>query len=40
MPEYLHVLGDFVRDYLALTDWLGVPREQNLNPNLAKYLEY
>jgi hypothetical protein len=40
MTGYLHMLGDFMRDYLALTEWLGVPRAQNLNPNLAKYLEY
>lgn len=40
MESYLHVLGDFVRDYLSLCDGLGVPRTENLNPMLEKYLEY
>ena len=26
METYLHLVGDFVRNYLAVCDWLGVPR--------------
>ncbi len=40
MQAYLHLVGEFLRDYLALCDWLGVPRAANLNPSLKKYLEY
>lgn len=40
METYLHGVGDFVRDYLALGEWIGVPREENLNPMLKKYLVY
>jgi hypothetical protein len=39
MAKYLEMVGDFVRDYLALCDWLGVPRRERLNPHLAKFLE-
>jgi hypothetical protein len=40
METFLHLVGDFVRDYLALCDWLGVPRTEMLHPMLKKYLEY
>jgi len=40
MATYLHVVGDYVRDYLAVSEWLGVPRAQALHPMLKKYLEY
>ncbi|MCP5184217.1 MAG: hypothetical protein H6993_09660 [Pseudomonadales bacterium] len=40
MHGYLHMVGDYVRDYLDLCDWLGVPRRQNLNPMLKRYLEF
>jgi hypothetical protein len=40
MQSFLHLLGEFVRDYLALCDWLGVPRAERVNPMLKKYLEY
>ena len=40
MESYLHLVGDYLRDYLALCDWLGVPRADQLNPSLSKYLEY
>jgi hypothetical protein len=39
MQTYLHVVAEFLRDYLALCEWLGVPREANLHPLLKKYLE-
>jgi hypothetical protein len=40
MATYLHIAGDFVRDYLAVCDWLGVPRAGALHPLLKKYLEH
>ena len=40
MATYLHLVGDFVRDYLAACDWIGVARAENLHPLLKKYLEY
>jgi hypothetical protein len=40
METYLHLVGDFVRNYIAICDWLGVPREEMLHPLLKKYLEY
>jgi hypothetical protein len=40
METYLHLVGDFVRTYLGVCDWLGVPRAANLHPLLQKYLEY
>jgi hypothetical protein len=40
METYLHLVGDFVRNYLSICDWLGVPRAQMLHPMLKKYLEY
>jgi hypothetical protein len=40
MEAYLHLLGGFVRDYLDLCEWLGVPRSQHLHPALKKYLEF
>lgn len=39
MEAYLGVLRDFIQDYLALCEWLGVPRGKMLNPMLKKYLE-
>ena len=39
MESYLRLVGDYLRDYLALCDWLGGPRADRLNPSLAKYLE-
>ena len=35
-----HMVGDFVREYVEVCEWLGVPRDDRLNPQLAKYLEY
>ena len=40
METYLHLAGDFARDYIALCDWIGVPRADNLHPLIKKYLEY
>ncbi len=40
MQSYLHLVGGFVRDYLALCDWLGVPRADRLHASLKQYLEY
>ena len=40
MEAYLHLVGEFVRNYLAACDWIGVPRAENLHPLLKKYLEY
>jgi len=40
MATYLHMVGDFVRDYLSLCNWLGVSREKTLHPLLKKYLEF
>jgi hypothetical protein len=40
METYLHLVGDFVRNYVAVCDWLGVPRGDMLSPMLKKYLEY
>jgi hypothetical protein len=40
MQTYLHLVGDFIRNYLGICDWLGVPRTDNLHPLLQKYLEY
>jgi len=40
METYLHLVGDFVRNYLAVCEWLGVPRTEMLHPLLKKYLEY
>jgi hypothetical protein len=40
METYLHLVGEFVRDYMAVSEWLGVPRANRLNPRLQKYLEY
>jgi hypothetical protein len=40
METYLHLVGDFVRNYLAVCEWLGVPRAEGLHPLLKKYLEY
>jgi len=40
METYLRLVGDFVRNYLAVCEWLGVPRAEMLHPLLKKYLEY
>ncbi len=40
MEAYLHLVGEFVRNYLAACDWIGVPRDESLHPALKKYLEY
>ncbi len=40
METYLHLVGDFVRNYVAVCDWLGVPRDEMLHPLLKKYLEH
>ena len=40
METYLHLVGDYVRNYVAICDWLGVPRAEMLHPMLKKYLEY
>ena len=40
METYLHLVGDFVRNYVAVCEWLGVPRGEMLHPLLKKYLEY
>jgi len=40
METYLHLVGDFVRNYLAVCEWIGVPRAEMLHPLLKKYLEY
>ncbi len=40
MATYLHMVGDFVREYLELCDWLGVQRREALNPMLKNYLEF
>lgn len=40
METYLHLLGDFVRDYMKTCEWLGVDRSDVFNPRLAQYLDY
>ncbi len=40
MDTYLHGVGEFVRDYMAVCEWLGVSREEMLNPRLREYLDY
>jgi len=40
METFLHLVGDFVRNYLSVCEWLGVPRAEMLHPMLKKYLEY
>jgi len=40
METFLHLVGDFVRNYVALCEWLGVERGEMLHPMLKKYLEY
>lgn len=40
METYLHGVGEYLRDYLAVCDWLGVPRAANLNPRLKEFLAY
>ena len=40
METYLHLVGDFVRDYVKVCEWLGVDRTEVLNPRMARYLEY
>ncbi len=39
MRKATHVLGDFVRQYLSNTKYIGVDRSQNLHSDLAAYLE-
>ena len=39
MQTYLHVVAEFLRDYLAVCEWLGVSRAEHLHPLLKKYLE-
>jgi hypothetical protein len=33
------LMGDYLRQYAALTDWIGVSRDDGLPPDLARYLE-
>ena len=33
------VIGDFVRQYLAYADWLGINRGEQLPGELARYME-
>lgn len=40
MQTYLHLAGEFVRRYLAVCEWIGVPRLETLNPLLKKYLDH
>ncbi len=40
MDTYLHLVGEFVRDYLSLCNWLGIERLKTLHPQLKSYLEY
>lgn len=40
METYLHGVGQYLRDYLGVCDWLGVPRAENLNPRLQEFLDY
>lgn len=39
MRSAVHLLGDFVRQYLRNTQWVGLDRSENLNEGLAAYLE-
>ena len=39
MEAYFSLVRDFIKDYMSLCEWLGVPRGQMLNPMLKKYLE-
>ena len=40
MDAYLHLVGDFLRDYEAVCKWLGFERGERLHPLLKPYLEY
>ena len=33
------MVAEYLRDYLDLADWLGVPRRGSLHPMLKKYLD-
>ena len=39
MREVHHMMGDFVRSYLASTDWIGVHRGRAFPKGLSRYLE-
>jgi hypothetical protein len=39
MQTYRHMVAEYLRDYLDLADWLGVPRRGALHPMLKKYLD-
>jgi hypothetical protein len=39
MREVHHMMGDFVRIYLASTDWIGVHRGRAFPKGLSRYLE-
>ncbi|HIB92464.1 TPA: hypothetical protein EYO57_35675 [Candidatus Poribacteria bacterium] len=40
MERYLFLMKEFLEDYLSLCKWLGIDREENLNPILKTYLEH
>jgi hypothetical protein len=39
MREVHHMMGDFVRSYLASTDWIGIHRGRAFPKDLSRYLE-
>jgi hypothetical protein len=39
MQTYLHLVAEYLRDYLTMCDSFGVPRREYLHPLLKKYLE-
>ena len=39
MRQYEHMMGDFVRQYLLYTDWLGINRGESLAKGLARFVE-
>ncbi len=39
MAQFEHLIGDYLRQYLAWCDWLGLKRRKGLAPELQNYLE-
>ena len=39
MRQFEHLMGDYVREYAAICNWLGLARGQNLVPGLARYAD-
>lgn len=39
LHTYDQMMADYVRQYLAFTEWIGIGRSERLSPGLRKYLE-